>query len=140
ISAQTGETESYFHFRFPQPAAYRLEENAGTLKSAATKVEWLRAWPANGSTNHVEFGSRVVLQVQSTNSLPRLLAGSPLTLSRAVAGNVFILQAPDAPTAVREAGRLAAPPAALASYPVVRPVAVSDGSYGAQPGASCFRY
>ena len=62
ISAQTGETDSYFHFRFPQPAAYRLEENAGTLKSAATKVEWLRAWPANGSTNHVEFGSRVVLR------------------------------------------------------------------------------
>ena len=140
ISAQTGETDSYFHFRFPQPAAYRLEENAGTLKSAATKVEWLRAWPANGSTHFVEFGSRVVLQVQSTNSLPRLLAGSPLTLSRAVAGNVFILQAPDAPTAVREAGRLAAQPEALASYPVVRQVAGLHGPYAPQPVDPYFIY
>src|SRR6266487_5022822 len=85
ISAQTGITSDYLHFRFPQPAAYRLEESGASRQAASPRVEWLRAWPANGSTNFVEFGNRVVLQVQSTNSLPRLLAASPLVLSRVVA-------------------------------------------------------
>ena len=96
VWAQTSLISGHFYFRFPQPAAYRLEESAVSRQSADAKVEWLRGWPQNGSANFVEFGSRVVLHVQSTNSLPRLLAGSPLTLSRMVAGNVFIFQAPDA--------------------------------------------
>src|SRR6266496_373060 len=91
ISAQTGVASDYLHFRFPQRAAYRLEESAMSRQTAVARVEWLRAWPADGSTNFVEFGSRVVLQVHSTNNLPRLLAGSPLTLSRVVAAHVFIL-------------------------------------------------
>src|SRR5436309_1428730 len=119
ISAQTGVPSDYFHFRFPHPAAYRLEESVASRHSPAARVEWLKGWPQNGSTNFVEFGSRVVLQLRSTNSLPRLLVGSPLPLSRVVAGNVFILQAPDAPAAAREAARLATQPEVMASYPVV---------------------
>jgi subtilisin-like proprotein convertase family protein/subtilisin family serine protease len=127
-------------FRFPQPAAYRLEASGAAGKSATAKVEWLRAWPANGSTNFVEFGSRVVLQLRSANSQSRLLAGSPLIPSRVVATNVFILQAPDAPTAAREAGRLAARPEVLASYPVVRQAAALHGLYAPPPVDPYFIY
>ena len=138
VWAQTSLISGHFYFRFPQPAAYRLEESAVSRQSADAKVEWLRGWPQNGSANFVEFGSRVVLHVQSTNSLPRLLAGSPLTLSRMVAGNVFIFQAPDAPAAVGEAQRLAQQPGVLASYPVVRQVASLHGPYAPQPDDQYF--
>src|SRR5438093_2869389 len=140
ILAQTRATSDYFQFRFPQPASYRFEETAAFRPAAAAKVEWWRAWPANGSTNFVEFGSRVVLQLQSTNSLARLLAGSPLRLSRVVSGNVLIFQAPDAPSAAREAGRLAAQPEVLASYPVVRQAAALHGPYAPRPGDRYFVY
>src|SRR5437667_11959487 len=115
VSAQTGVTTDYLHFRFPHPAAYRFQESAASRQTRSAGVEWLRAWPATGSTNFVEFGSRVVLQLQSTNSLSRLLVGSPLALSRVVGGNVFILQAPDAFAAARQSARLAAQPEVLAS-------------------------
>jgi len=138
VWAQTSLTPGHFCFRFPQPAAYRLEESAVSRQSAGAKVEWLRGRPQNGSTNFVEFGSRVVLHVQSANSLPRLLAGSPLTLSRMVAGNVFIFQAPDAPAAVREAQRLAQQPGVLASYPVMRQTASLHGPYAPQPDDQYF--
>ncbi len=140
VWAQTAVAPGHFYFRFPQPAAYRLEESAVSGQAAAAKVEWVKGWPQNGSTNFVEFGSRVVLQVQTTNSLPRLLAGSPLTLSRQVAGNVFILQAPDARRAARDAGRLAAQPEVLASYPVVRQAAVLHGPYAPPPDDPYFIY
>src|SRR5438034_5601583 len=140
VWAQTAVTPGHFYFRFPQPATYRLEESAAFRPAAGAKVEWLRGWLANGSTNFVEFGSRVVLQLPSTNSLARLLAGSPLRLSRVVSGNVLILQAPDAPSAAREAGRLAAQPEVLASYPVVRQAAALHGPYAPQPGDRYFIY
>src|SRR6266542_4031362 len=140
ISAQTGVTTDYLHFRFPHPVAYRFEESVAALQAASARVEWRRAWPATGSTNFVEFGSRVVLQLLSTNSLSRLLAGSPLALSRVVGGNVFILQAPDASAAAREAARLAAQPEVLASYPVVRQAASLHGPYAPQPGDPYFIY
>src|SRR2546423_4872910 len=140
VWAQTSLTSGHFYFRFPQPAAYRLEASAASRQSVDAKVEWVRGWPQNGSTNFVEFGSRVVLHVQSTNSLPRLLAGSPLTLSRVVADNVFIFQAPDAYSAAREAQRLAAQPEVSASYPVVRQAAALHGPYAPQPSDPYFIY
>src|SRR5438094_4781536 len=138
VWAQTSSASGHFYFRFPQPAVYHLEESAASRQAAAAKVEWLKGWPQNGSTNFVEFGSRVVLHVQSTDSLRRLLAGSPLTLSRVVAGNCFIFQAPDASTAAREARRLAADPEVLASYPVVRQAAALHGPYAPQPDDQYF--
>ncbi|PYJ86084.1 MAG: hypothetical protein DME22_06640 [Verrucomicrobia bacterium] len=138
--AQTAVNPVFLNFRFPQPAVYRLEASAASRQTAVAKAEWVKGWPQNGSTNFVEFGSRVVLHVQSTNSLPRLLAGSPLTLSRVVADKVFIFQAPDAYSAAREAQRLAAQPEVSASYPVVRQAAALHGPYAPQPGDPYFIY
>ncbi len=123
----------HFQFRFPQPAAYRIEEYRVPTVAGAEKAQWLRAWPDTGSTNFVEFGNRVVLQLESAESLENLLAGHPLKLSRKVASNLFILQAPDALTAAREAHRLATVEGVLASHPVVRNRAQLHGPYAPEP-------
>src|SRR5436309_674426 len=94
--AQPPSAPEHFRFRFPQPATYRLEERGASRPTPAGPGEWLGAWREDGSSNRVEFGSRVVLEIESTNRLRPLLEGSPLTLSRVVASNVFILQAPAA--------------------------------------------
>src|SRR5579872_1931205 len=123
-----------FHFRTPRETTYRVEEiETQPPGTTARKVEWLTARPQDGSTNFVQLGSRVVLHLKSAHDLKRLLTGSPLELSRNLASNLFILQAPDAWTAAREAHRLAQLPEVLASYPVTKtPVALS-GPYAAEP-------
>ena len=118
--------------RLPRPTTFEFEAASADGTSPSRPTEWLRAWPT-GSTNPVEFGSRVVLQLDSSNALPHLAARRPLTLSRTVASNLFILQAPDALTAVREADRLASQPAVVVSYPVLRRRAALHNAYAVQP-------
>jgi subtilisin family serine protease len=113
-------TTNHFQFRTPQQKTYRVEESVPRLALAGDKAAWLTARAADGSTNIVEFGSRIVVQLQSPDDLKRLTAGRALELSRVVASNIFILQAPDALTAAQEAHRLAALPEVSASYPVMR--------------------
>src|SRR6266487_2040132 len=91
--AQPPSAPEHFRFRFPQPATYRLDERGASRPASAGPGEWLGAWREDGSSNRVEFGSRVVLEIDSTNRLRQVLEGSPLMLSRVVASNVFILQA-----------------------------------------------
>src|SRR5438552_13568582 len=92
----------------PQPTVYRLDQsNVGSVLPSS-KTAWLKAWPEDGSTNFVELGDRVVLQLKTPGDLKGLIAGHPLNLSRTISSNVFILQAPDCLTAAREAHRLAA--------------------------------
>jgi subtilisin-like proprotein convertase family protein/subtilisin family serine protease len=86
-----------------------------------------------GRGERVELGSRVVLRVQDTNDLRRLLGGRDLTIARTVSPDIFILQAPDALTATREAHRLAALPEVQVSYPVLSRSADRDGCYAPLP-------
>lgn len=87
----------------------------------------------DGAGDAVEFGSRVVLQLEPGASRRSLLRGTSLRLARTVETNLFILQAPDAPTALREAARLAALPGVRAAYPVVRREAELNGPYASRP-------
>src|SRR5580765_7210013 len=81
-----------FQFREPGLKTYRLEEKRLSLLSVSAKTDWLRAFPEHGSTNSIEIGSRVVLQLSSPGDLARLLKDRPLTLSRTITENLFILQ------------------------------------------------
>jgi subtilisin-like proprotein convertase family protein/subtilisin family serine protease len=129
-------TSPRFNFRFPQAGAYRFEQEAALSSlapAAAQRAQWLRAWPENGSTNFVEFGSRIELQLDPTRNLQSLIAGHPLELSRVVASNLFVLQAPDALTAANEAHRLAALDGVLACHPVLRRQSTLHGPYAARP-------
>src|SRR5258707_10763073 len=74
-----------FQFRLPQPVIFRLEEEPSV--STAAKEEWLKARPERGSTNVVEFGSRVVVQLANPKALQRVIAGHDLSISRTAASD-----------------------------------------------------
>ncbi|MBU6401579.1 MAG: hypothetical protein KGS61_14775, partial [Verrucomicrobia bacterium] len=140
VHGQTGASTTQFEFREPRRTAYRIE----TLRSVAAvptpAKQWLRAWPSHGSSNSVEMGNRVVLQLRSTNALERLLQGRPLRLARQVTEHVVVLQAPDAWTAVEQAAELAQAPEVKVSCPVMRRHAGLHSLYAAQPNDPYYAY
>jgi subtilisin family serine protease/subtilisin-like proprotein convertase family protein len=121
-----------FEFRTPHALSCRIDRAETTAAAGGGTGEWLPA-RAGKSTNVVEFGSRVVVQLEPDGTLEGLMTTGLLKLSRNPAPNVFILQAPDAWTAVREAHRLAALPQVRASYPVLRRQSDLNGLYAPQP-------
>lgn len=127
-----------FQFRAPRPVAFRVEPRQPRVQATAAKADWLKAWPEHGSTNWVELGSRVVLQLRSADDLRRLLSGRSLQLSRSMGADLCILQAPDAWTAAREAAALAGLPEVKASYPVTRRQLKLQGPYAPSPNDPYF--
>ncbi len=119
---------SRFDFREPNLRSYRIEETA----AKATPPKWLTAQVEN-STNDVELGSRVVLQIEPGSNLSKILGQSPLQLARTISTDVFILQAPDAWTAVREANRLSHLRGVLVCHPVMRREVELDAAYAPMP-------
>lgn len=120
-------------FRLPHGITFRLEGDPSRALVGSTPARWLRAWPDDGSTNSVELGDQVVLQLAPGTALGTIVNGQALTLSRQVTSNVFILQARGAAAAAREAGRMASLPGVTASYPVVRQEVSLDGLYAPRP-------
>jgi len=110
-----------------------VEQATASADIRAGRVKWLSARLAGDTNAFVELGDRVVVQLQDTNDLRWLTAGHGLELARIVASNIFILQAPDAWTAAREAHRLAALPGVQASYPVMRRQVDLNGLYASRP-------
>ena len=131
--AQTPAASLTFQFRQPKLAVYRVEPASGIQPASVSSDAWVKAAPESAPDNFVLFGSRVVLQIQSGSSLSTLLDGSPLTVARTVSDTVYILQAPDAWTAMREAERLGQRPQIIAAYPVKRQRASLQGSYATRP-------
>jgi subtilisin family serine protease/subtilisin-like proprotein convertase family protein len=113
-------------FRIPQATRYRL---APAAQRASVRSDWVTAQLDDGSTNSVAFGSRVVIQLQPGTSLDAVVAGRPLRLSRVVAPDLFLLQAPDADAAIRESGQLSASNEVAACYPVMQRQAAPHGPY-----------
>ena len=120
-------------FRLPQRSEFRFEGKLSQMQSAARQPQWLRACAADDSTNWVEFGDCVVLQLKPGVSLESVVKSRALELSRVVSTNVFILQAPNAVVAALEASRLAALPGVEAGYPIIRQEVSLDGLYAARP-------
>jgi subtilisin family serine protease/subtilisin-like proprotein convertase family protein len=128
-----------YHFRESQQTYYRVEAEPFPARAANARLDWVKAWPENGSRYPVEFGSRVGLQTKPGTDVQELLKEHPLSLSRVVAPNLFILQAPDAMTALNEAQRLADQPEALMSCPVRRRLQLRlHGPYAGRPNDSYF--
>src|SRR4051812_26149704 len=76
-------------FKEPLTKGYRLEPPRVSAQSTDSKADWIRAWPETGSTNFVEFGSRVVLCLQAGVDLQDTIRDRPLQLSRQVSPNTF---------------------------------------------------
>ena len=130
--------DSTNHFRFRLPHAQRYHVRDEDWPAASSRASWLKAWPEDGSTNFVQFGSRVVLQTKSAADLPRLISGRNVSLAQTVTSNVFILQCPDAVSAAKEADRLAQLPQVLAAYPAIKRAASLDGLYAPAPNDPFF--
>src|SRR5512133_3674226 len=102
-------TASHYQFLEPHPAGYVLAAPPAAVavpKVATTASDWVKAWPDNGSTNYVEFGRRLVLQLKLPAELGAVLQGRSVQLSRTVGAATFILQAPDVWTSLHEAQEL----------------------------------
>ena len=108
-----------FRFREPQQVAYRIELPAGARITAMLQPE-LSARRADDASQTVGLTSRVSLRLAEGADVNKLIAGSKLAVDRVLAPQWFILQAPDAWTAAREAERLAALPEVLVAHPVRR--------------------
>ena len=133
-SAEAASSTKRFTFRTPRALSCVSEQPVEVARPAVRKaVPWLKARADDGSTNHLELGSRVVVQVEPGTGLGNLITNGVLELSRTISGDVFVLQAPDAWTAAREADRIAALPGVRASYPVMRRKADLHGPYAYQP-------
>jgi subtilisin-like proprotein convertase family protein/subtilisin family serine protease len=91
-----------FQFREPVKAQYQVESASTMLKNDSEWVASIKT--ATGETVH--WGNRVALKLHDPASLSSLIEGRPLTLVRQMGSRVFVLQAPDALTAMKEAERL----------------------------------
>jgi subtilisin family serine protease/subtilisin-like proprotein convertase family protein len=112
---------THFAFRETRSTGYHVEASPPrTAKVREPGSNWVRAWPDNGSTNYVEFGSRLVLELRNPNDLDRVLGTRPLSLARGMNDHLFILQAPDVWTALTQAQSLAQDSRVTASYPIAR--------------------
>lgn len=113
----------------------RVEENPSAIRAA--KPEWIKVF-VDQSTNTIELGNRIVIQLKPGADLKKFTEGRASKLARVVAPNVFILQAPDAFTALSEAETLAQSPDILASYPVMRRAAELHGPFANKPNDQYF--
>jgi subtilisin family serine protease/subtilisin-like proprotein convertase family protein len=128
-----GVLTNHVRFRMPHEVKYRLEQNPSPYAADRGKTDWIRAWPVDGSTNCVQLGNRIVVQLGSANELDALIASRPLKVARRVGSNMFVLEAADAALAAREADSLAGLPTVIASYPVVRRQADLHAPYASMP-------
>ncbi len=120
-----------FRFREPQSVAYRIEVPVGARIAAMLQPE-LPARRADDAAQTVDLTSRVSLRLAEGVDVSALVTGTKLIVDRVLAPQWFILQAPDAWTAAREAERLAALPEVVAAHPVRRFPMRTAGPYAAQ--------
>ena len=121
-----------FRFRLPAPVTYRVEApSPGRLASAP--VQWLKAWPADGAPNPVEWGTRLVVELRPGGDVAGFLKNTSLPLARVVAEGLVILEASGAWAAAEEAQRLAQFTEVRACYPVLRRPFRKRAAYAAKP-------
>ena len=120
---QSPSARTHFDFHQPRAAGYLVQRPAAGTNSrhytAGLPTERIKAWPDNGSTNYVEFGSRLVLQVKTPEDLSAVLQGRLSRVARSITDTLFILEAPDLWTGLDEAQSLSKDERVLAAYPVV---------------------
>ena len=117
-----------FSFREPQPVTYRVELPAGARVTAMLQPE-LSARRSDELARTVDLTSRISVRLAPGTDLQTLVAGTKLVVAREFAPQWFVLQAPDAWTAAREAERLATLPQVLAAHPVRRFPLRASGPY-----------
>lgn len=132
-AAQDGTTPRSVRFREPHSTHYHLIQS-----NHVAGQKWMSARPANGSTNRVQLGNRVVLQVVPGTALGPLLTDLSLSLARTISPSLFILQASDSLAAIDAAEALSRKEGVVASYPVMRRALRRHDGYASAPNDSFF--
>ena len=105
--------EAVYALKTPRPVVYLV-----AVKDLAD--DWVSGREKARPGVHVQFSSRVVLQLAKRSELGQVLRGSSLKPDREFAPGVFVLQAPNVKLALEESQRLAKQPGVLVSHPVRR--------------------
>jgi subtilisin family serine protease/subtilisin-like proprotein convertase family protein len=121
-----------FRFLEPQARAYQFAVPAAGAARTAGAMEWITG-VRSGETNEFHFGRRIVLELEEAANLESLLPGRPLDVTREVVPRVWLLEAPDAWTAVQQADALGQLPGVRTCHPVVRRPAALRGIYARRP-------
>src|SRR5262245_1803697 len=141
-AADAFSAELRFEFREPQLKTYRVElpppRRTTSSIQPQTNVTRLKAWPADGSANYVEFGNRIVLELKQAGDPKPLLSDKSLRVARVLTDRTFILATADTLTALREAAALAKDTAVAACYPVMRRNAKLHNRYARRPNDPYF--
>lgn len=127
-------------FRMPSSQAFELEDDGTATRQAATPSLWIKAHPAQNSQTTVQLGHRMIVQLRSTNILSNLLAEGSVKLARRIADDVFVLEAPNALTAAREAARLSQSEDVVVCHPVMKRQAKLLWPYAHRPNDPYFQY
>ena len=129
-----------FSFKKPGEPDFYLVDSAADLTMATNAPAWVRLRSPRWGTNEFRSTSRIVLEVATPGSVTGLLLGRPLTLDKTVAAGLFILQAPDALTALEQAAQLSTNSEVTACYPVMRRPKrlASVGNYAPAPNDPYF--
>ncbi len=134
-SAQSEGGTRHVQFREGHPGGYvvQVPDTATIRILSKVATPWLNAQQDNGSTNLVQLGSRVVLQLKESADLETLLEQQPLRLARKISQRLFILQAVDAWHALEAAETLAQDPRVELCYPVTRRPKQLNSPYAPKP-------
>jgi subtilisin family serine protease/subtilisin-like proprotein convertase family protein len=136
--AQGGDSNRLsMNFLMPHPVRYELDLGEEARLSIDTGIQWIRAVQA-GATNSVLLGSRIAVRTATAVDLNSLTDPAQLQVARVLEPGWYILQAPNARTAVLEAARLAELPEILVSYPVMRQALRLHDTYARRPNDTYF--
>ncbi len=138
ISEFGSQASEVFQFKTPHANTYQAVPAVTRRSLDGLEARWLTARRVGETNAVVEFGDRVVVQLEDAVALAELIAGRELQVARMVQPGVIILQAPDAWTAAREAQRLAGLAGVVASYPVLHQPVDWHGPYAARPTDAFF--
>ncbi len=132
--------ETVYEFRMPGMNRFAAAPGSSLTPLSSEPQRWVRAFGRNGRDETVEFGDRVVLQLAPNVNFARVLNGSPLRLTRSFTPGLNVLQAADAPAAMREAHRLSALAGVEVCYPIVRKTLAKSYKYVKKPNDPYFQH
>ena len=129
-----------FVFREPAPTAYWIELPPVPAALPAPPVRTLAAARENTPDSTVQFSTQIVLHLPAHTPPANFIANRRLTVLREAAPGLFVLEAPDAWTAAREAQRLAQLADVLACHPVATRPRRANSAYFRKPNDPYFQH
>ncbi|MDB6052739.1 MAG: Peptidase and in kexin sedolisin, partial [Verrucomicrobiales bacterium] len=127
---------SEFHLKEAREVTYEITDSNPKVKSETAIVRGHR----KGSTNVIEFYSKLFLQVREKQDLAIAVNKSGLPEAKRLNGTSTLLNAPDAMTAIRVCAQLAQLPYVKSAHPITRRQKILFSSYAPAPKDPYFQF